>query len=120
MWRCLPIIPGTLGPDGVEFMESKGSGQDLDCAGFTWVVLPPEEQAGLPLGPLCSGLSDLYPGPTLATWMSDSSALPGGPLSLVGMGTSASVLLPSAHRRPQGWHKDGVRLPPPCGSQYMA
>lgn len=45
-------------------------------------MLPPKEQAGLPLRHLCLDLSNLYPGPTLTTWMWDSSARPGEPLTL--------------------------------------
>lgn len=79
----------------------------MDRASFTWVMCltpHPEEQAGrTPTG--------LYPGPT---WMWGPSALPGGPLSLVRMGKSASGVWPSAHRRLELWQKDGASSSP-CG-----
>lgn len=58
-------------------------------------MLPPEEQIGLPLTGLYLGPSGLHRGPALTTWISDSSALPGGPLSLVKMG---NLPLQSGHQ----------------------
>lgn len=63
--------------------------------------MPPKEQAGLPLRHLGLDLSGLYPGHTLTTWMSDTSALLGEALSLVRMG-SLPLVWPSAHRRLKG------------------
>lgn len=91
-------------------MESKSKGPDWDCVGSTWVKLPHEER--VPLRGLYLGLSGLYPGPILTTWVLDYSALPGGPLNLGMIGKSVSVFWPSAHRRLKVWHKDDVSPSP--------